>query len=158
MTEITAKLEDFTLSRQEQPKGTIQKVGVIGCGSMGQQIAKTISQHGFDVVCLDVDDQHVSDAIAGITNLLDDEIRRWGMTNGEKRLILSRIKGTREYRDLSDCDFVVETINSKKPGTSLELRKEIFKHVEEHVSNDTIITSNTAVLMISDLAEGLKHP
>lgn len=158
MTEIIAKLEDFTLSHQEQPKGTIQKVGIIGCGSMGQQIAKTISQHGFDVVCIDVDDSHVADALAGITAMLDDEIRRWGMTNGEKRLILSRIKGSSEYRDLSDCDIVIETINSKKPGTSLELRKDIFKRVEEHVGRDTIITSNTAVLMISDLAEGLHFP
>ncbi|HPT15245.1 MAG TPA: 3-hydroxyacyl-CoA dehydrogenase NAD-binding domain-containing protein, partial [Bacteroidales bacterium] len=104
MAEIIAKLEDFTLSRQEQPTGTIQKVGVIGCGSMGQQIAKTISQHGFDVVCIDVNDNHVADALAGITAMLDDEIRRWGMTNSEKRLILSRIKGSSEYRDLSDCD------------------------------------------------------
>lgn len=158
MTEIIAKLEDFTLSRMEQPKGTIQKVGIIGCGSMGQQIAKTISQHGFDVVCIDVDEQHVKDAIAGITAMLDEEIRRWGMTSGEKRLILSRIKGSSEYRELSDCDFVIETINSKRPGTSLELRKDIFRRVEEHVGRDTIITSNTAVLMISDLADGLQHP
>jgi len=158
MAEIIAKLEDFTLSRQEQPKGTIQKVGIIGCGSMGQQIAKTISQHGFDVVCLDIDDQHVVDAIAGITAMLDDEIRQWGMTNSEKRLILSRITGTCNYKELSDCDIVIETVSSKVPGAGMELRKEIFKKLEQYISPDAIITSNTAVLMISDLAVGLKYP
>jgi len=158
MAEIIAKLEDFTLSRQEQPKGTIQKVGIIGCGSMGQQIAKTISQHGFDVVCLDVDDQHVADAMAGITTMLDDEIRQWGMTNSEKRLILSRISGSCNYADLSGCDIVIESVSSKVPGAGVELRRNIFNKIEQFVGSDTVISSNTAVLMISDLAAGLKYP
>jgi 3-hydroxybutyryl-CoA dehydrogenase len=52
----------------------------------------------------------------------------------------------------------METISSNKPGTSIELRKEIFKRIEEHVSEDTIITSNVSTLMISDLASVLKNP
>jgi 3-hydroxybutyryl-CoA dehydrogenase len=158
MTEIIGKLEDFSLGKSTKKSGTIQKIGIIGCGSMGQEIAKTISQHGFDIVIIDLDDQIVNDGIAGITRLIDDEIRRWGMTQGEKRLILSRIKGSIDYNSLADCDIVLEAINSRKPGTSLELRKEIFRKAEAVVRKDTILTSNTATLMISDLASGLKYP
>lgn len=155
---MAERLEDFGLSKTMLNKGALQKVGIIGCGSMGQEIAKNISQHGFDVVFIDVDEKHVAEGTAGIVQLLDDEIMRWGMTQGEKRLILSRIKGTIDYQLLSDCDIVLETINSKKPGTSIELRKEIFRKIEKVVRRDTVIASNTAVLMISDIASGLEYP
>jgi 3-hydroxybutyryl-CoA dehydrogenase len=155
---MVERLEDFSLSKTMLNKGALQKVGIVGCGSMGQEIAKNISQHGFDLVFVDIDEGSVAAALAGITKLLDDEIMKWGMTQSEKRLILSRIKGTTEYKDLADCDIVLETINSKKPGTSIELRKEIFKKIEKVVRRDTVIASNTAVLMISDLASGLEYP
>lgn len=159
MAEVIAKLEDFVLNRTNQTtSGTIQKVGVIGGGAMGQEIAKTISQHGFEVIIIDLDDERVEEAMNGIARILDEEISHWGMTNGEKRLILSRIKAGTEYKMLADCDIVIEAINSRKQGTSLDLRKEIFGKIESVVSRDTIITSNTAILMISDLASGLKFP
>jgi 3-hydroxybutyryl-CoA dehydrogenase len=158
MSEIIGKLEDFSLTKSPKPHGAIHQIGIIGIGSMGQEIAKTISQHGFDVVCLDLDEKRVAGGLDGITRMLDTEILRWGMTNSEKRLIMSRIKGTVEYRDLADCDIVFEAINSRKPGTSLEIRKEILQKAEKYVRRDAILASNTATLMISDLASGLEYP
>jgi len=158
MSEIIGKLEDFSLSKSPKQHGSIHQIGIIGCGSMGQEIAKTISQNGFDVVCLDINEDRVKGGIDGITRLLDNEILRWGMTNSEKRLILSRIKGTVEYSDLADCDIVFEAINSRKPGTSIEIRKEILQKAEKIVRRDAILASNTATLMISDLASGLEYP
>lgn len=158
MSEIIGKLEDFSLTKSPKPHGAIHQIGIIGFGSMGQEIAKTISQHGFDVVCLDLNEKRVAGGLDGITRMLDTEILRWGMTNSEKRLIMSRIKGTVEYSDLSDCDIVFEAINSRKPGTSLEIRKEILQRAEKFVRRDAILASNTATLMISDLASGLEYP
>ena len=71
---------------------------------------------------------------------------------------MSRIKGTTDYKDLADCDLVIESINTRKRGTSLEDRKAVFHQVEEVVKKDTVIASNNSTLMISDLAEGLEHP
>ena len=158
MSEIIGKLEDFSLTKSPKQHGAIHKIGIIGAGSMGQEIAKTISQHGFDVVCLDVNEDRVKTAIEGITRLIDNEIKRWGMTNSEKRLILSRIKGTTDYSELADCDIIFEAINSRRPGTSLELRKEILQRAEKFVRRDAILASNTATLMISDLAAELQYP
>ena len=158
MSEIIGKLEDFSLTKSPNPHGSIHKIGIIGFGSMGQEIAKTISQHGFDVVCLDLDEKRVAGGLDGITRMLDTEILRWGMTNSEKRLIMSRIKGTVDYKNLADCDIVFEAINSRKPGTSLEIRKEILQNAEKYVRRDAILASNTATLMISDLASGLEYP
>jgi 3-hydroxybutyryl-CoA dehydrogenase len=158
MSEIIGKLEDFSLTKSPKPHGAIHQIGIIGFGSMGQEIAKTISQHGFDVVCLDLDEKRVAGGLDGITRMLDTEILRWGMTNSEKRLIMSRIKGTVDYKNLADCDIVFEAINSRKPGTSLEIRKEIVQNAEKYVRRDAILASNTATLMISDLASGLEYP
>lgn len=158
MSEIIGKLEDFSLTKSPKQHGAIHQVGIIGLGSMGQEIAKTISQHGFDVVCLDINEKRVANGLEGIIQLLDTEISRWGMTNSEKRLIMSRIKGTVDYSQLSDCDIVIEAINSRKPGTSREIRKEILEKAEKFVRPDAVLASNTATLMVSDLAMGLEYP
>lgn len=158
MAEIIAKLDEFSLGKTPRQQGSLQKIGIIGCGSMGQEIAKTVSQHGFDVICLDLDEHQVKHGIMGITRLLDNEISHWGMTAGEKRLILSRISGTTNYNDLHDCDVVFECINSRKAGTSLEVRKGIMQRAEKVVRRDCILASNTATLMISDLSADLDYP
>ncbi len=158
MSEIIGKLEDFNLTKSPKVHGSIHKIGIIGCGAMGQEIAKTISQHGFDVVILDLNEQRVSSGLEGITGMIDIEIRRWGMTNSEKRLIMSRIKGTIEYSDLADCDIVIEAINSRKPGTSREIRKEILQKAEKFVHRNAVLASNTATLMVSDISAELEFP
>jgi 3-hydroxybutyryl-CoA dehydrogenase len=105
-----------------------------------------------------VNEQRVTGGHEGIARMIDKEILRWGMTNSEKRLIMSRIKGTTEYSDLVECDIVFEVINSRKPGTSLEIRKEILQKAEKFVRRNAILASNTATLMVSDLASGLEYP
>ena len=154
-------LEDYALSKnkkEKQKKGTIQKVGVIGCGTMGQEITRTISKAGIEVTFIDVDTERVDEIKKNISNQLDEIINKWGLTQGEKRAIMARIKGSADYKDLGDCDIIIETIHTKKRGTSLELRREIFHNVEKYIKEDAIITSNVSTLNISDLAEVLQKP
>ena len=151
-------LEDYALHEKLQRKGTLQKVGIIGCGSVGQEIARIVSRAGLDVVFIDVSEQRISEIFLSISQQLDEVIDRWGLTTSEKRAILSRIKGSVDYNDLRDCNLVMETISPNKPGTSIELRKEIFKKIEDYVPEDAVITSNISTLMISDLSSALKRP
>lgn len=155
---MALRLEDLALSKKAPQKGALHKVGIVGCGEMGQQIALHCSQYGIDVVFVDLTAQIVEDALANMGIHLDRIISKWGMTANEKKLILSRIKGSTDYQELASCDLVIETINSRKPGTSLELRKAVFTRIESAVSPDCVIASNTATLMISDLAAVLQHP
>lgn len=155
---MTEKLERFSLSKNLQPKGTLQKVGLIGCGSVGQEIALHVSQKGIEVVFIDLSDKRIEEITRRMEAELDRRIQRWGMTGSEKKLVLSRIIGSTDYSMLSECDIIIETIHSKKPGTSLTERLDVFRKVEKVVSKDTVITSNTATLMISDLASVLEYP
>ncbi len=156
---MTETLEDFALSQQSAKKyGSIQKVAVIGCGTMGQEITRLVSQQGMEVVFIDVSDERIKDVFREMELQLDEIINKWGLTEGEKRAILSRIKGSTDYKDIVDADLVIESINSRKPGTNIEIRKEVFKKVEAVVGKDVVITSNNSTLMISDLAGVLEHP
>ncbi len=155
---MSESLEDFALSKKIHKKGTIQKVCVIGCGNMGQEISRLISQHGMEVIFIEISDEKIAEVYNEIEKQLDESINKWGLTETEKKVILSRIKGTTDYNLIRDVDLVIETINSRKPGTNLEMRREVFNKVEEYVSTDTVLTSNNSTLMISDIASTLKHP
>lgn len=156
---MTDNLEDFAL-KQKTPrkKGSVQKVAVIGCGIIGQHITRIIAQHGMEVIFIDLTEERITEVYKEIETELDSMIDRWGLTASEKRVIMSRMKGTIDYSEIKDVDLVIESINSQKPGTNVNLRKEIFAKAEAVVSEDTIITSNNSTLMISDLAAVLKHP
>lgn len=159
MTTITETLEDFALIQQAPKlKGSIQKVAVIGCGSMGQEITRIVAQNGMDVVFLDLSEERIKEVYREIETELDLIINKWGLTEGEKRAMLSRMKGTTDYKDISDVDLVIESINSQKPGTNIEIRKDVFRKVEAVVPRDTVITSNNSTLMISDLSAVLAYP
>lgn len=155
---MSLSLERFSLSKQMKTKGQLQKVGLIGCGAVGQEITLLISQKGIDVVFIDLNQEMIDSILSRMSDQLDVLINKWGMTGGEKKLVMSRIRGSLDYNDLSDCDIIIETINSQKTAANLDERKEVFRKVEQHVKPDTVITSNTATMMISDLAVALEHP
>lgn len=156
---MTESLDNYSLStKPKKQKGILHKVGIVGCGARGQEIALTVSQHGIDVQFIDVSEARIKSIFTNMSQQLDEIIGKWGLTESEKRAILSRISGSTDYNDLKDCNLIIEAINTKKRGTSFEKRQEIFKEVEKHVTRDTVITSNTATLKISEISKVLTHP
>ncbi|MBN2616529.1 MAG: 3-hydroxyacyl-CoA dehydrogenase family protein [Bacteroidales bacterium] len=153
-----SSLVQFSLGKAAKISGTIQTVGILGCGSVGQVITRIVAQSGMDVIFLDVSDERIAEIMQEIDQQLDDVISHWGITPSEKKVILSHIKGTTNIEDLSHCDLVIETISSRQKGTLLALRQELFQNVEKVIREDAIISSDLSTLIISDLAVGLKHP
>ncbi|MCK5776166.1 MAG: hypothetical protein KAH25_08320 [Bacteroidales bacterium] len=149
-------LADFSLGKEILQEGTLQKVGVVGAGTTGQQIIRMLSKAGLDVVFVDLNEERVVEIFKSLDAQLEEKINRWGLTPGEKRAMMSRIKGSADFNILKGCNIVIESIHSKRKGTSLELRKQVFAQIEEIVSETTTIVSNTATLNISDISEILK--
>ena len=153
-----SELVQFSLGGRLKPKGNIQTIGIIGCGSVGQVITRIAAQYGMDVVFLDLNQKRLKEIYHDIEEQLDEVIAQWGITSSEKKLIMSRIKGTTDFKNLKNCDLIIETISSRQKGTLLNLRKELFQKVENVVSDEAIISSDLSTLIISDLAVVLKNP
>lgn len=150
-------IEQYGLSQKDRPKTLFSKVGIVGCGSVGQAIARIISCRGIEVVFIELSEDLINQALDSISCQLDRMIQRWGMTPGEKRSIMSRIRGTLDYKDLSDCDLVIEAILSKSREDSVGVRKEVFRRIEKFVSPETIIATNSTTLVITELSSELEH-
>jgi len=152
------QLQQFSLDKNLLPKGKIQTIGIVGCGRVGQDVALHSARFGMDVVFIEISNQRIKEIFKKLEEQLDNVIAHWGITQSEKRLVLSRIKGSTSYKDLRFCNLVIETISSRSEGTMIEERQEIFQKIEAAVNEKAIISSNLATLMISDLATVLKHP
>ncbi len=151
-------LEDYALNKSLKSKTGSIKAGLVGCGSMGQEIAILISKSGIDLTFIEISEEKVKEAFEGIGRAIDEMISHWGMTSGDKRAILSRIKGSTQFEDLADCNVVIESINTTKWTPNQPTRKEVFKNVEAVVSDDCILISNASTIVISDLAVVLRRP
>lgn len=154
---IVESIENYGLSKKTPSRTLISKVGIVGCGSVGQSIALMISQRELEVVFIELSEEKVSAAFESMGEELDRMIERWGMTPGEKRAILSRITGYVGYENLRGCDLVMEVIRSKSREQRITCRKEVFKNIEKYVSPDTIIATNSTTIAITELSSELEH-
>lgn len=157
MAENAERLEDYGLSQDTRPKTLFSRVGIVGAGSVGQNIARMVSSKGLDVVLLDINKTKIDQAHFELAKELDRMIERWGMTNSEKLGILSRIKGTTEYSSFRGCDIVIEAIKSSSREHSHDIRMEILRKIEQNVDSDTIIATNSSTQVITELTSFLDH-
>ncbi len=154
---IYEPIEDFGLSERSRNKTLFSKIGVVGCGLVGQNIARVASFYGIEVVFIEVNEEKIREAYKNIEKVLDERIEHWGITLGEKRAILSRIKGTLNYHDLKGCDFVIEAIRAVDRGGKIKERKEIFRRIEEVVDSECIIATHSTTIVITELSSDLKY-
>ncbi len=158
MAEVLSEpIINYGLSKKDQPKAQFAKVGIVGCGATGQQIAIMISSRGIEIVFLELSQEKIEQAVKEVADSLNDKINHWGMTEGGKKAIMSRIKGTLEYKDFADCDIVIESILSKQRENSREIRKEVFKSIENYVSPHAIIATNSTTIAITLFAAELTY-
>ncbi|CUU09986.1 3-hydroxyacyl-CoA dehydrogenase, NAD binding domain [Candidatus Kryptobacter tengchongensis] len=131
----------------------IKNVAIIGVGVMGRGIAQAIAQAGFDVIAVEKDDESLNNAKEKLEEALDYEIQRWAMTKSEKKSILSRIEWTTNIEDVKECELVIEAVDE-----DFDLKKAIFKRLDEICPPHTIFVSNTSTLSLTKISEATKRP
>ncbi len=149
MTEENLKLEDL-LGRDNKYDKTdrINVVTIIGAGVMGQGIAQTIAASGIEVKVIEKNQEQLAKARVDLTESLDREIKRWSLTQSEKKSILSRIEWSLNFDKIESTDLIVEAVDE-----DFELKKGIFKSLDAVINKDTIFVSNTSTLSLTKLAE-----
>ncbi|MFD0586948.1 3-hydroxyacyl-CoA dehydrogenase family protein [Paenibacillus sp. GCM10027627] len=131
----------------------IKKVGVIGIGTMGQGIAEMLASKGLDVYVLERSEERLAYGLQMIEVSLDKQIEKWALTGAEKKLIQSKIHETREYKELADCELIIETISE-----DLDAKKEVFQQLDAICGENTILASNTSTLSLTELASVTSVP
>ena len=131
----------------------IDKIVVIGAGTMGQGIARAIAETGTEVVLNDLTEEVLKKSLDFLSDSLDREIEKWGITKSEKKAILSRVKGSTDVNVVKKARVVIEAIPE-----SLEMKRELFSQLDGLCPPETVFISNTATLSISQLASATKRP
>ena len=154
---LVEPIEEYGLSKEARPKILFSTIGIVGCGTVGQDLTITASKHGIEVIFLEISKELIEKAFFEIERELDKQINHWGLTPSEKVAILSRITGTLSYEDFSDCELVIDAVRSKSRESSLVMRKQIFRNIEQYVSTDCIIATNSSTLVITEMSAELEH-
>jgi 3-hydroxybutyryl-CoA dehydrogenase len=131
----------------------INKVFVIGAGTMGNGIAQVSAQAGYNVVMSDIKDEFIQKGMAAIEKSLDRLVKRETIQASEKAAIISRIKTTTDNNEARDADLVIEAAPE-----ILELKKNIFKQLDEMCKAEAILATNTSSLPIGEIAAATKKP
>lgn len=155
---IKEPIENYGLKSKDRKRTLFSKIGVVGCGKEGSYIATVAASKGMEVVFLEPSDEHIANAFARIEAKLDKRIESWGLTESEKKAILSRVKGTTQYKDFKGCDFVIEAVRYDTTGIrNTQNRKDVFKQLEAVLDEKAIIASNVSTIYITELANELTH-
>jgi 3-hydroxybutyryl-CoA dehydrogenase len=131
----------------------VQRVGVIGAGTMGNGIAHVFARSGYSVVLCDVEQRFLDRGLATIVKNLDREIAKSKITAADKHATLGRITSTVDRAKLADCDLVVEAATEK-----LEIKAELFRDLDRVMKPEVILASNTSSISITKIAALTERP
>lgn len=129
----------------------MKNVGVIGAGTMGQGIANAFATAGYNVTVCDIKIEWAQNGINKIGAKLDKLVSREKIT-AEKAEGFKANLTAGEYKDLADCDLIVEAVLEK-----MEIKKDLFKTLDEICKEDCIFGTNTSSLSVTEIANGIKH-
>jgi 3-hydroxybutyryl-CoA dehydrogenase len=130
----------------------IQRVGVVGAGTMGNGIAHVFARGGCDVVLCDVEQRFLERAIETVGKNLEREVAKGKITAEDKAAALRRIRTVTDRGQLADCDFVIEAATEK-----FEIKAEIFRELDRVTRPEIILASNTSSISITKLGAVTKR-
>ncbi len=128
------------------------KVLVIGSGTMGSGIAQVIAQSGLDVILNDLSEDLVNRGYQKIVKKLDKLVLKEKLTEDKKEMILNHIMTCVDIKEAYDVDLVIEAAVEK-----MEVKKEIFKVLDEKIQKNAIFATNTSSLSITEIATSVNR-
>jgi 3-hydroxybutyryl-CoA dehydrogenase len=131
----------------------IQRVGVVGAGTMGNGIAHVFARSGYGVILCDIEQKYLERGLATIAKNLDREVAKNKITDAQKSETLKRIDPTVDRSRLAGCDFIIEAASEK-----LEIKSELFRDLDRICGPEVILASNTSSISITKLAAATNRP
>ncbi len=132
----------------------IKTVGVIGAGQMGSGIAQVMSHYGeCQVILQDIQQQQLDKAQAGIEGSLSKFVSKEILSEADKQNTLGRLQFATDMASLKEADIVVEAVVENE-----DLKKNLFRQLDELLKPEAILASNTSSISITRLAAATRRP
>ena len=131
----------------------MKNVGIIGSGTMGIGIAQVAATSGCEVFLYDQNSAQTEKSLVSLKKILGRLVEKQKITEEKSEDIFNKIKPCSDIKDFKDCDLVIEAIIENK-----EIKTKVFQQLEEIVSDECIISSNTSSISITSLSSELKNP
>ena len=141
MTSTPAEPRDFS------------SIGVIGLGTMGAGIAEVFARNGFAVTGVEINDEALERGRQHLEHSTGRAVARGKLTEAEQAELLGRITFTTSMKDLAEADFVVEAVVE-----SIEIKKAIFRGLDDVVRPDAILATNTSSLSVTEISTANSRP
>ena len=132
---------------------TMNKIMVVGAGTMGLDIAQVFAKTGFTVVVRDIAEEIIQKAEARLNKGLDKLVEKGKLDAAGKAAITDKMSFTTELSAAADCDLVIEAAIE-----NLEIKKKIFAELDSLCKAETILASNTSSISITAIASATKRP
>ena len=131
----------------------INKIAVLGAGTMGMGIAWTVAGAGKDVILYDINQEIVDKTIARIGNDLTRAEEKGRAPAGAKDFVLGKISGTDRIEDLYNVDFVIESVVE-----NMAVKKQVYENLAQVLRAEVIVSSNTSSLSVTEIAAVYPDP
>jgi 3-hydroxybutyryl-CoA dehydrogenase len=131
----------------------LNKIGILGGGTMGRGIAVVVAQAGMEVLLCEKDQESAEIASSRLAEELDYEISRWALTASDKRALMKKISVTTDLSRIAGLGLLIEAIPEE-----LDMKVKLFKQLSGICMENSIFVTNTSTLSITKMAERLEHP
>ncbi len=131
----------------------IDRIGILGAGTMGHGIAQVAAQNGFEVMIRDIEEELLESGVDSIRNFLSKGVEKDKISEEEKEATLDRIETTLELEDLEGCDVIIEAVVE-----DAEIKKDAFKKLDDLCGEETIFATNTSTIPITEIASATSRP
>jgi 3-hydroxybutyryl-CoA dehydrogenase len=132
---------------------SIERVGVVGAGTMGNGIAQVAATAGYDVLMRDIDEEFIERGFDAIDSSLDRLVDSGTLADDEATATRERITGTTDLDALEDRDLVIEAAVEET-----EIKQEVFADLDEVVPDDVVLATNTSTLSVTSIASATQRP
>ena len=131
----------------------MKKIGVIGFGTMGSGIAQTCLEKGYQVLALEMEENYFERGKKAINKNWDRSIAKERMTETDKETYTDALTLTTHWEELNEVDLIIEAVSE-----DMDLKKDLFKQINQVVKQEAIIVSNTSGLSITEIASVVENP
>ena len=128
-------------------------IGVAGAGTMGNGIAHVSARSGLEVVLYDLEQRFLDRALSTISKNLDREVAKEKISSEDREAALARLTVTVDREALAKADFFIEAATE-----NLEVKLNIFRHVDEIIRPEAVLASNTSSISITKIGAVTQRP